>query len=58
MKFQKYQKYWVLAKTVFSDDEEREFEVDAIDLPDAWDRANRQILEGREKIVSVTKEEA
>jgi len=52
-------RFWCVVKTPsdFSEDEEREFEIDAVDLHDAWDRANRQILEGWEQIVSVIKEE-
>jgi len=51
--------FWVVAKTTsdFSEDEEREFEVEAADLQDAWDQANRQILGGWEQIVSVTRDQ-
>jgi hypothetical protein len=53
-------KFWSVVKTIstFSDDEEREFEIEAVDLHDAWDQAHRRILEGREQIVSVIKEES
>lgn len=52
-------KFWSVVKTIstFSDDEEREFEIEAVDLHDAWDQAHRRILEGREQIVSVTRDQ-
>ncbi len=52
--------FWCVVKTTsdFSEDEEREFEIEAVDLPDAWDKAYRQILSGREQIVSVIKEDS
>jgi hypothetical protein len=48
--------WWVTCWTRFSEDEERTFEVEAPSLALAWEKATRQILEGREKIISVEEE--